>query len=260
MDKKTTHQIWIGCEVGAAMTSITSLVALSSPSEWVVLAIAVGGWIAIIGLVYHLGLFRAPFPIGTPVRSVLIISVITALMGWLGWEAWPRPHLSPLRVEFSKMNDTYDFTISNDTPHDLYDVEVRFDLGKKWVDKQVFLSELNSFRIDMPNAMRVIVQPDSPYALYRDRWVFGCHTNDFRTELILILRKMTRHQIEDVTLKRITTGHATVDAQVTFYTKEQPSYEFESTKDNLNGTIRDSLPIDLKRECKMAFYIYAPSQ
>ncbi len=75
----------------ATSCGIALLQGFGSISQRSVVELVIVGASAAIIAVYEHGWYQAPFPIGTPVRGVVILALIWGVMGGLGYLAWPPP-------------------------------------------------------------------------------------------------------------------------------------------------------------------------
>jgi len=95
---------WSLLGVGAGVTCIVALIqGAGSLHPISIIALVVLGSIFFSGAAYGLGWFRAPIPIGTIPRTVVILSVIWIGMGWLGYRIWTETAHS--QVEYPTMED-----------------------------------------------------------------------------------------------------------------------------------------------------------
>lgn len=188
--------------------------------------------------------------------AILALSVLSPTI--IARLVWPTVHISPANVNFTGKDETFDFTVSNDTPDDEYDVEVQFALGKKGSTSEAFVKDMNGFAIDLPEAKRANYSTEGMPALYADDFVFGCFTKENEPEIIMILKRINARQSTRITLKRIIDGGAFVAGEVIYFTPEALSYIHEETPSGTSGRIQTRGNFDLRSECKMATLIFAP--
>jgi hypothetical protein len=89
LSKQQKHVFWLDIEIGAAVSAIIALVAASGIPRWSVVMLVVLGGLCASKAVSDLGWLKAPVPIGTPVRAIVILFLIWGGLSALGYVEWP---------------------------------------------------------------------------------------------------------------------------------------------------------------------------
>lgn len=95
MDKKQQRAALLLFAWGFGLTCAVTLIAGSTISKFGIVTIVFLGSSVFTLAAYYSGWFKAPFPIGTIPKTVMILVVIWGVMFFLGWKIWPEVSFEP---------------------------------------------------------------------------------------------------------------------------------------------------------------------
>src|SRR5438552_2804591 len=90
MAKNKAHEFRVGLLWGTAVATVITLFAYSSLSRIGVVALCIVGSLGfILACADHGWLWKAPHPLGRPIRAIIVIAAIIGTMAGIGWIVYP---------------------------------------------------------------------------------------------------------------------------------------------------------------------------